>query len=149
MAALLAPFDQIQEILGLAAVVVTGLFAVFMGRREVRVAGVLHLIDGFSLTLVGALTHGATSFISADVKAILIWFAYALMTLRWPGRWLVVLTALQGLAVLIRWSFWLDAELPRATTSLILNLTGWMMLFILLGATVAYPRRPWFSAKPA
>ena len=138
MAALLAPFDQIQEILGLAAVVVTGLFAVFMGRREVRVAGVLHLIDGFSLTLVGALTHGATSFISADVKAM-----------RWPGRWLVVLTALQGLAVLIRWSFWLDAELPRATTSLILNLTGWMMLFILLGATVAYPRRPWFSAKPA
>lgn len=141
MTALFAPFDQIQEIIGFTAFLVSGLAAIVLGATPVRVTGVVQLVDGFGVTLVGAVSHGTTSFLTDDLKGVVIWGVYMLMTLRWPGRWLIALTALQGLGVLVRTSFWLDAELPRAVTSVILNGTGWLMVFILVAATLVHPQR--------
>lgn len=149
MAALFAPFDQLQEILGFAAFLAAGVAAIAFGSTPVRLAGVVQLVDGFGVTLAGALAHGALSFLTDDVKGLIVWSVYLVMTLRWSGRWLIGLTALQGLAVLVRASFWLDADLPRAVTALILNLTGWAMVFILVAATMVHSRRRSSPVRPS
>lgn len=141
MLGFLAPFDQLQEIIGFVAFVSAGLLALMLGSTPVRVAGLVQLVDGLGVTVVGALAHGTHSFLSDDLKGVVVWGVYLVMTLKWPGRWLIALAALQGFAVLVRGAFWLDLDLPRAVTSLLLNGTGWLMVFILVAATLIYPAR--------
>ena len=67
--------------------------------------------------------------------------AVAIVILLRRGYGIVALAALQGFAVLVRGACWLDLDLPRAVTSLLLNGTGWLMVFILVAATLIYPAR--------
>lgn len=142
MPSYLNAFDQLHEIVGLAAVIGTGLAALCLGTTPVRAAGALQLIDGIGIAALTAIFPYQTAFLTSDVRALAMWSAYALLTMRWSGRWLIALTSLQGCAVLVRGSFWLDDAPPRATTALILNTTGWLMIFILGAATLAHLKGP-------
>ena len=131
-------FADLYHILGTGAVIAVVGAALAFGSAHQRLAGVVQLIDMFGIAAVVALAHSEDRLYLVDAKAILILIAYGLMCFRWPDRWLILLTGLQGFAVLLHLSDWLDVSLPRSVNGLFLNVTGWAMLLVLGTATAIH-----------
>lgn len=131
-------FENLYQILGVAAMVVGYGFAVAFGSRTQKVAGALQLMEAFGIAWLTTLATPGDPLYLMDAKSILVLIAYCVMCYRWPDRWLVLMTGLQGFAVLLHISDWLDVSLPRSVNGLLLNATGWGMLLILTTATAIH-----------
>lgn len=136
MQQLLAAVDQLYEIFATGAVLVVCGLALACRDNHVRLAGVLQLADAFAIAMVASLLDPHDRHYLMDAKAFLVLAAYAAMTFRWPDRWLIVLTGLQGFAVLLHFSDWMDAAISWPVNRLLLNVTGWSMVLV-LGAVAA------------
>lgn len=131
MQQLLAAVDQLYEILATGAVLLVCGLAFACRDHRVRLAGVLQLADAFAIAMVASLIDPNDRLHLMDAKAFLVLAAYAGMTFRWPDRWLIVLTGLQGFAVLLHFSDLLDTAISWPVNRLLLNLTGWLMVLVL------------------
>lgn len=133
---MLKAIDELQEILGVGAVVLTAALALTLGGKPHRWAGALALLDGFGLALLSAQLPHADRFVLVQIKAAAVLGAYAALTWRWSASWLILLTALQTTAVLLHAAAWLDRSIVAPVNALLLNGVGWLMLLVLAAAAV-------------
>ena len=135
---LLAAVNDLHEIIGNFAVLGMAALAIGLGGPRHKIAGAILLLESFSIAILSSLTEGATRLLLQDGKAILVLLAFGIMTVRWPDRWLILLTGLQAFAVMLLLAVWIDPSIVVPVNGLLLNITGWMMLAVLLAATVAH-----------
>ncbi len=133
---LLDGLNDLHEIIGAVSVLFVCGLAIAFGGRPHRLASLVLLIEFFGAMalspVLALLPH------SLDIKAALVLIAYAVLTVRWPDRWLILLTGLQGFAVLLRLAVWIDPTIVVPVNGLLLNVTGWLMLAVLGGAAIAH-----------
>ena len=139
---LLAAVNDLHEIIGNAAVMAVATLAIGLGGPRHKIAGAILLIESFSIVVLSSLLEGATRLVLQDGKAIVVLLAFGMMTVRWPDRWLILLTGLQAFAVMLRLAVWIDPSIVVPVNGLLLNITGWMMLAVLAAATIAHILRP-------
>lgn len=139
---LLDVVNDLHEIIGVFAVLAVAGLAISLGGPRHRIAGLLTLADTFSLAILSAVLDGVDRHHVLDGKAVLVLIAYGIMTVRWPDRWLILLTGLQGFAVMLRLAARIDPTIVVPVNGLLLNVTGWLMLAVLAGAAVAHILRP-------
>ncbi len=133
----LVAVNDLHEIIGYVAVlIVTGL-AIGLGGPRHKIAGVILLMESFSIVVLSSVSEGATRLVLQDGKAIVVLLAFGMMTVRWPDRWLILLTGLQAFAIMLRLAVWIDPSIIVPVNGLLLNITGWMMLAVLAAAMIA------------
>ncbi len=139
---LLTAVNDLHEIIGYATVLMVIGLAIGLGGPRHKIAGAILLMESFSILLLSSLLEGYTRLVLQDGKAIVVLLAFSVMTVRWPDRWLIVLTGLQAFAVMLRLAVWIDPSIVVPVNGLLLNITGWMMLAVLAAATIAHILRP-------
>ena len=135
---LLASVNDLHEIIGTVAVLAVTALAIGLGGPRHKIASAILLVETFSLVVLSSLLQGAARLHLLDGKAILVLLAFGMMTVRWPDRWVILLTGLQAFAVMLRLAVWIDPSIVVPVNGLLLNITGWMMLAVLLAATIAH-----------
>lgn len=136
MAGLFAPIDELHEIIAKFAIIITIVLSLILGNRPQKVAGLVLLADAFGLAVIYMLLERRAGVHLVDLKSLLILGAYVAMTLRWPDRWIVLLTGLQLFAVFIRAAAYVDQDVMNQVTALLLNGAGWLMIGTLAVVTV-------------
>lgn len=131
-------FDNLHVILGAGAVIAVCGAAVALGSLPQKLMGVLQLLETFGIVWLTAGVAPEDRLYLVDAKSIVVLIAYGAMCYRWPDRGLILMTGLQGFAVILHVSDWLDVSLPRSINGLLLNSTGWGMLFVLGTATALH-----------
>ncbi|QYC08975.1 hypothetical protein [Brevundimonas nasdae] len=135
---LLQALATLYQILGFAAGFIVIAVALLLGGPSHRACAIIALVDALGLyVLMSALDLNQVEWM-VQLRSILVFLAYGLVVFRWSDRWLVLLMGLQGFAVLLHLSNLLDDSIHTATTSLLLNATGWLMLILLATASVAH-----------
>lgn len=131
-------FSNLHVILGTAAVLVVCGAAVAFGSTRLRLVGLLQAAEHFGIILLAAGASPGDRLLLVDAKSFVVLLVYGVMCFRWPDRWVILLTGLQGFAVLLHLSDLLDVSLPRSVNGLFLNVTGWGMLLVLATATAIH-----------
>ncbi|WP_428151701.1 hypothetical protein [Brevundimonas sp.] len=131
-------YDNLYVFLGTGAVLVVCGAAVLFGSMRQRLAGLLQAADVFGILLLAAGVQPDDRLYLMDLKALLVLVVYGVMCFRWPDRWVILLTGLQGFAVLLHVSDLLDVSLPRSVNGLFLNAIGWAMLLVLATSTAVH-----------
>ncbi|WP_298162098.1 hypothetical protein [Brevundimonas sp.] len=131
-------FDNLHVIIGTGAVVIVAGAALAFGSARLRLVGLLQVTEMICSTLLDAGASPDDRLLLMDVKSFVVLVVYGVMCFRWPDRWVVLLTGLQGFAVLIHLSDLLDLSLPRSVNGLFLNVTGWGMLLVIATATAIH-----------
>lgn len=133
---LLQALATLYQILGFfAGLLVIGL-ALAIGQTPHRLCALIALIDALGLyLLMSALDLEQVEWM-VQLRSALVFLAYGLVVYHWKDRWLILLMGLQGFAVLLHLSAQFDDSILRPTTGLLLNATGWLMLTVLLTATI-------------
>lgn len=139
----LSAIDQLYEILAVGSVILVSALALTVGRGPERIAGAVVLIEAFGFVLLTGLLDQGDRVVLVHAKAVLVLGVYIVMVLRWPHRWLVLLTGLQAFAVLIHLVVWIDRSIVIYANSLLLNATGWLMLLVLAVTTVGNAINRW------
>jgi len=134
--AVLAPFDELHEIIGSGAVIVAILCALVVGTRPYRLAGLVMILEAFSWLLFAWMFDRYDRVIFSQGKSILIALLLAAILLRHRGPGLVLLTSLQTVAVLIHMSVWVERSILADVNALVLNAIGWMMLAVLIAGSI-------------
>jgi hypothetical protein len=133
----LRAIDELQEILGVGAVLAIVAAAMVVGRAPARWAAGVALADSFILALLSAVLAHADRVVLVHAKAVIVLLAYAALVVRWPHRWLVLLAGLQGFAVLLHLAAWIDRTIVIPANALLLNGIGWAMLLVLLYGAIS------------
>ena len=144
--AVLAPFDELHEIIGSGAVVVAILCALVVGTRPYKLAGLVMILEAFSWLLFAWVFDRYDRVIFSHGKSIVIAVLFAAILLRHRGLPLVLLASLQMVAVLIHLSVWVERSILADVNALVLNAIGWMMLGVLIGGSI---HSRWSGAVPA
>lgn len=133
---MLDAFDDLHKILGYMATALGVSLALAIGRGPERACAAIVLFETF--VDIGVLSHfdQSSRWWMVQIKAILILLTYAAAVWRWPDRWLMLLAGLQGFAVLLHLSTWIDASILLRVNSLLLNSVGWSMMIVLVSATI-------------
>ncbi|MGK2910709.1 MAG: hypothetical protein ACSLE1_13060 [Sphingobium sp.] len=139
---LLSAIDDLNEIFGLLTVLGVCGVAILLGSRQQKLAGVVQLIDAFGIALFTAFVAREDRMIVGDLKSLIILACYCGLTIRWPDTFLILLTGLQGYAVSLHLAVWIDRSIQSPVNALLLNITGWLMLLVLV-ASVSFR---WFTA---
>lgn len=135
---LLQALATLYQILGFSAGFLAIAIALAFGGAPHRACAVIALFDALGLyVLMSALDLNQVEWM-VQVRSVLVFLAYGCAVYRWKDRWLVLLMGLQGFAVLLHLSTLLDDSILMPTTSLLLNGTGWLMLLILVTATITH-----------
>lgn len=133
---MLNAFDDLHQILGYMATALTVGLALVIGRGPERVCVLIVLFETFVDIAILSQFDQSSRWWMVQIKAILVLSAYAAAVWRWPDRWLILLAALQGFAVLLHLSNWVDATILLRVNSLLLNGVGWLMMIVLAAATI-------------
>lgn len=141
-------FSNLYVILGMGAAVLVWGAAVVFGTPRLRLVGLLQAVESFGIILLAAGAAPGDHLFLLDAKSFVVLAVYGVMCFRWPDRWMIVMTGLQGFAVLIHLSDMLDMSLPRSVNGLFLNVTGWAMLLVLAAATAAHAMRRFDRGRP-
>lgn len=125
-------------ILGTGLLVVVCGAAVAFGSTQLRLFALLLAAEHFGTILLVAGTSPDDRLLLMDAKSFVVLLVYGVICFRWPDRWVILLTGLQGFAVLIHLSDLMDLSLPRSVNGLFLNLIGWGMLLVLATVTAIH-----------
>jgi len=131
-------FSNLHVILSMAAALVVFGAAVAFGSTRLRLVALLQAAENFGIILLAAGASPSDRLLLMDVKSFVVLLAYGVMCFRWPDRWLILMTGLQGFAFLLHLSDVLDVSLPRSVNGLFLNAIGWGMLLVLATATAIH-----------
>lgn len=131
-------FDNLYVILGTAAVIAVSGAAIAFGSTRLRLVGLLQIAENFGIIFLAASASAGDRLLLMDAKSFVVLLAYGVMCFRWPDRWVILLTGLQGFAVLLHVSDMFDVSLPRSVNGLFLNVIGWAMLLVLGTATAIH-----------
>lgn len=135
---LLAAIDHLYEIAAIAAVLLVCGVALVFGDKPIRLAGTVQLADVFVIATVSTLFDPRDELGLMHGKSLIVLLAYVVLMFLWRDRYLVVLTGLQGFAVLVHFSDLIDPSVQWPINRLLLNLTGWSMLGVLAIAAGAH-----------
>lgn len=124
-------FDHLYEVLATLVVVAVCSLALVARETRLKMAGVVQLADFAGVALLASLIDPEDNLNLMDYRAGAVFFAYCLMVLKWPDRWIVLLGGLQGFAILLRLSDTVGADVPQSVSGLLLNATGWAMIAVL------------------
>lgn len=144
--AVLAPFDELHEIIGSGALLVAILCALVVGTRPYKLAGLVMVLEAFSWLLFSWMFDRYDRVIFSHGKSILIALLFAAILLRHRGLALVLLASLQTVAVLIHMSVWVERSILAEVNALVLNAIGWMMLGVLTAGAI---HSRWGGVAPA
>ena len=144
--AVLAPFDELHEIIGSGAIVVAILCALVVGTRPYKLAGLVMILETFSWLLFAWMFDRYDRVILTQGKSVLIAALFAAILMRHRGLPLVLLTSLQFVAVLIHLSVWMERSIPADINAMVLNASGWMMLGLLIAGSI---HSRWSATAPA
>ena len=133
---MLQAFDDLHQILAYMATVLTIGLAFVVGRGPERACALIMLTENIVDIAMASWIDPSVRWWMIHVKAVLILTAYGAVVWRWSDRWLVLLMGLQGFAVMLHLSTWLDATLLMSSHRLLLNGVGWLMAIVLATATV-------------
>lgn len=133
---MLNAFDDLHQILAIMAVILVIGLALTIGRGPERLCALILLFDTFGIVLLITLFDQPSRLWMVHAKAILVLLAYGGVLWRWPHRWLILLAALQIFAVILHLSAWVDGSILIMVNSLLLNGVGWLMMIVLVAATI-------------
>lgn len=133
---MLSLFDDLHQILGIAAVLVAIAAGLVLGSRPYRLAAVVMMIETFGWLGFSWVLDQADKVVFNHGKSILVAALLALIVLRHRSFGLVVLLALQLVAVSIHLSIWIERSIPADVNALVLNGVGWGMVATLLVGSV-------------
>ncbi|UQV17410.1 hypothetical protein MU852_10875 [Brevundimonas albigilva] len=133
---MISAFDDLHQILSYMATALTIGLALLIGRGPERACGLIVAAETFVDIVVMSQFDPSMRWWAVQIKAGLVLSAYAAAVWRWPDRWLIVMTALQGCALLLHLSTWLDSTILMRSNGLLLNSIGWLMMILLVSATI-------------
>jgi len=96
--------------------------------------------DAFALGALSGIVSRSDRVTLTHAKSVLVALLYAALVVRFGGRGLVILTALQGVAVLFHLSTWFDQSIMVSINSLVLNAVGWAMPLTLVPESISNRR---------
>lgn len=133
---MLEAFDDLHQILSYMAAVLTIGLAFVLGRGPERACALIMLAEYIVDIAMASWIDPSVRWWMTHIKAVLILTVYGAVVWRWPNRWLILLMGLQGFAVMLHLSTWLDATLLMSSHRLLLNGVGWLMAIVLATATI-------------
>jgi len=133
---MLQAFDDLHQILAYMATALTIGLALAIGRGPARVCALIMVSETFIDVVILSHFDQSVRWWMVQIKAMLVLLAYGAVVWKWPDRWLILLAALQGCAVLLHLSNWIDATLLMSANGLLLNGIGWLMMIVLTAATI-------------
>ncbi len=128
--------DRLYEILGFSGAFLVSGFALAVGRRPERACALVYLIDGLSMFVLVALFEYRERLWMTHMKSVVFLAAMAMLTIKWPNRWLIVVTGLQVFCVLLHLGMMVDPTILQQSNGLLLNGAGWLQLIVLAAATI-------------
>lgn len=133
---MLAALDDLHQILGYMATALALVLALALGRSPERACALIVVAE--TIVDIAVMSHIDPSirWWVVQIKAGLVLAAYAAAVWRWPDRWLILMMALQGCALLLHLSSWLDASLLARSNALLRNGIGWLMMILLASASI-------------
>lgn len=133
---MLAALDDLHQILGYMATALALGLALALGRGPERACALIVVAETFVDIAVMSHIDPSIRWWVVQIKAGLVLAAYAAAVWRWPDRWLILMMALQGCALLLHLSSWLDASLLARSNALLRNGIGWLMMILLASASI-------------
>ena len=133
---MISAFDDLHQILSYMATALTIGLALLIGRGPERACGLIVAAETFVDIVVMSQFDPSIRWWAVQIKAGLVLAAYAAAVWRWPDRWLILMMALQGCALLLHLSSWLDASLLARSNALLRNGIGWLMMILLASASI-------------
>lgn len=133
---MLAALDDLHQILGYMATALALGLALALGRGPERACALIVVAETFVDIAVVSHIDPSIRWWVVQIKAGLVLAAYAAAVWRWPDRWLILMMALQGCALLLHLSSWLDASLLARSNALLRNGIGWLMMILLASASI-------------
>lgn len=133
---MLSALDDLHQILGYMATALAIVLALALGRGPERACALVVLAETFVDIAVMSQVDPSVRWWVVQIKAGLVLAAYAAAVWRWPDRWLILMMALQGCALLLHLSSWLDASLLARSNALLRNGIGWLMMILLASASI-------------
>lgn len=133
---MLNAFDNLYEITALFGIVLTVGLGLGLGGAPERVCALVLLLDAFGMLLLLAALDYTPGYWMVPAKSALWLAAYGAASWRWPDRWLILMTGLQGFSVLLHLSVGLDRDVLFPINSLLLNGVGWLMMILLSAASI-------------
>ena len=135
-----AAVDELQEVVGIAAIVLVCLAAFAFGSVRTRLVAGLMLLNSVAIATFEVYLTGVGMLAATAVKASVLLLAYAWICWRWTHMWLIVLTSLQCMDVLLVMARVADPSILLSVNALTRNFIGWLMLLTLAVATVQAKR---------
>lgn len=133
---MLAALDDLHQILGYMATALALVLALGLGRGPERTCALIVVAETLVDIAVMSQVDPSIRWWVVQIKAGLVLAAYAAAVWRWPDRWLILMMALQGCALLLHLSSWLDASLLARSNALLRNGIGWLMMILLASASI-------------
>ena len=133
---MLAALDDLHQILGYMATALALVLALGLGRGPDRTCALIVVAETLVDIAVMSQVDPSIRWWVVQIKAGLVLAAYAAAVWRWPDRWLILMMALQGCALLLHLSSWLDASLLARSNALLRNGIGWLMMILLASASI-------------
>lgn len=133
---MLSALDDLHQILGYMATALAVVLALALGRGPERTCALIVVGETFVDIAVMSQIDPSVRWWVVQIKAGLVLAAYAAAVWRWPDRWLILMMALQGCALLLHLSSWLDATLLMRSNALLRNSIGWLMMILLASAAI-------------
>ena len=133
---MLAALDDLHQILGYMATALALVLALALGRGPERTCALIVVAETLVDIAVMSQVDPSIRWWVVQIKAGFVLAAYAAAVWRWPDRWLILMMALQGCALLLHLSSWLDASLLARSNALLRNGIGWLMMILLASASI-------------
>jgi len=134
---MLSIVNELHEILGFAAVIVAVGAGLLSRRPAYRwAAGVIILETLFWLSVSGLLNAG-DRLVLGHAKAFAVTGLLAWGVWRHESWGLILLLALQLVAVFVHLALWFEASIPSSVNALVLNAVGWLMMATLFAGAAA------------
>lgn len=134
--------NELHEILGFAAVIVAVGAALLSRRPAYRWAAGVVIIETLFWLAVSGLLNAGDLLVLGHLKAVVVTVLLAWGVLRHESWGLILLLALQLVAVFVHLALWFEASIASTVNALVLNAVGWLMMATLFaGAVTSWLRR--------
>jgi len=138
---MLSLFDELHQLLAIAAVLTAIATAFALGSRPWRLAAAIMTVEAFSWLAFSWALESTDTVVFSHAKSLVVAALLAAVVLTHRSLGLVFLLAFQLVAVFIHLSAWLERSIPADVNALVLNGVGWLMLATLFVGALSSVRR--------